>query len=65
MKAHGVYWLSGMLYAGRVCVCDQFLSEEQKVSFRHMYCPTDEPFERTDLQILAPGNLLVSAHVSS
>lgn len=31
------------------------------MSFTHMYQPTDEPFERTNLQILASKNLLVSA----
>lgn len=49
----------------QVCVCDQFVFEEQKVSFRHVHRPRDEPFERTDLHVLASGNLLVSAHVSS
>lgn len=47
------------------CVCDQFAFEEEKMSFRRMYHPTDERFERPDLQIPASGNRLVSAPVSS
>lgn len=39
--------------------------EEYELSFRHMYHPTDDQFENTNLQILTYRNLLVSAHISS
>lgn len=47
------------LYVG-----EQLAFEKCERVSRHTYHPTEEQFERTDLQILAYRNLLDSAHAA-